>query len=659
MWAWRKDPTVKGMLVMLDELNQRLYKLDTTDRTSMWQALENGKIIFHLLPLEKFALTNELYVKMNARGKELSKFDIIKSTLEEQMQLNNVDIKVQNKWRRNIDSTWVDLFWNNLVKSKLTKTTSEEELKKHVDSVENSYLRFIKRMIVYHLFTDDDCFDCNWNDINIKRYVPFEYEGNNIINQLREFSVRNDVLKLLPLFCRTKFFRSAFFEFIITSFESLIFIESNDEKYDGSELIDGIYFEVSPKTIFEAFNSENITYDTRVQFFALLHFFKYNIAKVVSQSDDLKIEFNNWMRIIRNLSTNTNTNFYDTYNDFQRSLKSIERWSIDIYRDKKCISIIEYFLDKETKEGFNAEQLKEETVKAALIKDLTHGIQWEKSLRDAEEYKYFLGQIRFLLEWSKERDTDKFSLDKFNEYNDKIRSVFCKDGLKDEMQNDNIFRNALIATYPYYLINDSFIYNTGKDRDWSWKRYLRETDKSLNIKNLLDKWDKEQQHSFEEFCSNYTEKNKPSDWRKYFIERPEIYDELYHNKISWWNRDNEEICLLSKTRWSSKHKELRTFYWHLTHALNGDVYLNSTDDANPFSAVFYRNNNEIYSIKFIPNWDDGWQMGTYVISMNIQPESPIYSFNTANDLWESSFQSDKIHIIETELERLFSNQKFS
>jgi len=110
LWSWRKDPTVKAMLVMLDEIDFRDKDFSAETRNEIWEELERGKIIFHLLPLEQFALTDELYVKMNARGKELSSFDIFKSSLEEQMQLNKISEEIQNKWKSNIDSNWIDLF---------------------------------------------------------------------------------------------------------------------------------------------------------------------------------------------------------------------------------------------------------------------------------------------------------------------------------------------------------------------------------------------------------------------------------------------------------------------------------------------------------------------------------------------------------------------
>ena len=173
LWSWRKDPTIKAMLVMLDDIDKRTTHIVKAKQSGIWGQLENGKILFHLLPLEQFALTDELYVKMNARGKELSPFDIFKSTLEEQMRLNNVREDIQNEWRKNIDSNWIDIFWNKLAKPFLTDESSSEVALMYVNSVEKGYLRFFKRMMVFHLFLRDNCITIDFKDENIKRVNDF------------------------------------------------------------------------------------------------------------------------------------------------------------------------------------------------------------------------------------------------------------------------------------------------------------------------------------------------------------------------------------------------------------------------------------------------------------------------------------------------------
>lgn len=663
LWYWRKDPTIKAILVMLDELDLRLGKHNEEQREFMWGQLMTEKIIFHLLPLEQFALTDELYVKMNARGKELSSFDIYKSSLEEQMQLNDVDELIQNKWRENVDSNWIDLFWNKLAKPFLIDEITIDKQKEYVDSVEDGYLRFFKRMMEYHLFINDNCFKCDWNDENIKRYVPFEYEIsenptvveiNTIINYIRDYPFNKikfksgDILDLMPLFCKTNFFDNNFFEFVINTFESLIYTIDNN-KNDGSDLIEGVNFE-NNVSLFDSFIAENIDYETRVQFFAIIKYFEYNNAISVNKDAFLKREFNSWMRIIRNLSTNTNSFFYNAYDDFLKSIKAIEKWSIVVYKHGDYLSINDYFVKQDHLEGFNGEQLKEEKTKVELLIDKS--IDWEKSIRQAEEHQYFLGQIRFLLEWS--FDGEDYKIEIFDEYFEKICSVFVENGLKRDLSENHLFRNAMMTISDWYLFKNCFIQNTSKSRDWSWKRYLRESSTSVNLKNLLDEWNKSK--DFKAFCLDQINTNKPTDWRKFFVEKPEIYDELFDHKISWWNWENREICLLSKTRWSSKHKELYTYYLHLKYKNQDDSYLDSTYETNPFSTVFRRTDNREFSIKFIPMWEDCWIKGKYVVSSNFDPQIDEMQHCMNNSRWEQYFDSSKYEDVE-EIVKILNSTK--
>jgi hypothetical protein len=204
----------------------------------------------------------------------------------------------------------------------------------------------------------------------------------------------------------------------------------------------------------------------------------------------------------------------------------------------------------------------------------------------------------------------------------------------------------------WYLFNNSFIQPKLKSRDWSWKRYLRESEKSKNIKHLLDLFQDENK-AFKDFCINQIS-NLPSDWRRLFIDKPEIYNELNDHKLSWWCWESNEICLLSKTRWSSKHKELKTFYLFLKFKSNGDSYLDSTHENHPFSSVFRRGNNKEFSVKFIPKRNNEWVEGQYVVSANFDSEIAEMQANEKNNRWESYVNSSQFEVVEEMIKSLNS-----
>jgi hypothetical protein len=655
LWTWRKDPTIKSIFVMLDEIDKRIGNQNEEIRLLLWNQLEQGKIVFNLLPLEQFALTDELYVKMNARGKELSNFDIFKSTLEEQMRLNNVSEEVQNKWRENVDSNWIDLFWNKLAKPHINENTKSEEQIQFVNSVENGYLRFLKRMMVFHLFAKDNPFECDWNNDTVKHYVPFKYEIskipteaeiNNILDNIREYSFnkvkyRNgDILDLLPLFCKSKFFNQDFFIFIINSFESLIYY-FDSSKFDATQLIEGIYFEDNPNTIFEAFIAESINYDTRVQFYAILQFLKYIPAEDLYKQEELKSEFNSWMRVIRNLSTNTNNNFYNKYDDFLKSLKELDKWGNDVYGINRNKSIIEYLVNNDDLKGFDNKQISEEKEKANLI---TNNNNWSEVIVKAEEHQYFLGQIRFLLEWSLNDGVYDISL--FENYQKCVEYIFDKDGLNNELsdKDTHYFRNCLMANCQYYLLKDSFIYNKNKDRDRSWKNYLRDSDKSKNIKKLIDKW-QNTNLSFIEFCKQETVIGKQmiTDWRRCFLNKAEIYNLCNQNQIVFDSGKMEVRLLETSTTWNglNRHSELETYYWALK--FNGKY--NNSQIENPLCAIFKNYENHVVTV----NYASINNLMKYRLTLNYDPKIEGEFIMIENNKWEKTYDITQYIEVEADL----------
>jgi uncharacterized protein with ParB-like and HNH nuclease domain len=69
---WNNDPTVKSMLVMLDAIYDKFK-----DKKEFFKRLMNEKepiITFIFMDLNEYRLTDDLYIKMNSRGKPLSKF---------------------------------------------------------------------------------------------------------------------------------------------------------------------------------------------------------------------------------------------------------------------------------------------------------------------------------------------------------------------------------------------------------------------------------------------------------------------------------------------------------------------------------------------------------------------------------------------------------
>lgn len=101
---WENDPTVQSMLVMLDAIHT---KFKTTN--GLWEKLMDDNISFYFLPLSRIKATDELYIKMNSRGKPLTRFEHFKAELE--LKMKGVNQELVKRIMRKIDREWTDLLW--------------------------------------------------------------------------------------------------------------------------------------------------------------------------------------------------------------------------------------------------------------------------------------------------------------------------------------------------------------------------------------------------------------------------------------------------------------------------------------------------------------------------------------------------------------------
>ena len=79
---WNMDPTIKAMLIMLDEIERRLSDKKINKENIINNTIENEKIYFYSIEIDNFGSADEIYIKMNSRGKELTLFENFKSKLE-------------------------------------------------------------------------------------------------------------------------------------------------------------------------------------------------------------------------------------------------------------------------------------------------------------------------------------------------------------------------------------------------------------------------------------------------------------------------------------------------------------------------------------------------------------------------------------------------
>lgn len=186
---WQHDATISSMLVMLDAIQKKFSCVE-----NLYTKLE--KITFYFLPIEDMGLTDELYIKMNSRGKPLTQFEHFKAEFEKQLKVADEDLAKRIGLK--IDREWTDLLWQyrnsssgddsgnttddeflryfifvcNIICYKnggSPKTSDEFELIKEFFTVkgDNNKERTIKNALILESF-----FDC-WLDEN-KKSIPIQ-----------------------------------------------------------------------------------------------------------------------------------------------------------------------------------------------------------------------------------------------------------------------------------------------------------------------------------------------------------------------------------------------------------------------------------------------------------------------------------------------------
>lgn len=101
---WQKDPTISSMLVMLDAIDDKFKSVE-----DLWEKLKNRAITFYFLPIKDMGLTDELYIKMNSRGKPLTRFEQFKAEFER--SIRSIDDGTAQRIIHKIDRNWTDLLW--------------------------------------------------------------------------------------------------------------------------------------------------------------------------------------------------------------------------------------------------------------------------------------------------------------------------------------------------------------------------------------------------------------------------------------------------------------------------------------------------------------------------------------------------------------------
>ena len=347
--SWRLDPTIQSVLGMLDAIHQRF----ASAHGFFFRLIDEKQpaITFQLLDLKNFGLSDDLYIKMNARGKPLTPFETFKARYEQELKkqfggesfpIGQEHFSASEYVARRMDTAWGDLFWRLRDKKSQLYDEALMNVFRAVALVTRSpdsqgYLADVPKL-------RDGLKPPSYSDFHVCGWLDERFT-RALMHLLDSWSAEDG--RLLSLLPSPRFFdEGAFYHKIVST-------------------------------------GANLSYTDIVQFAAYAIF----IAKHFGSIDPAA--FQEWMRICCNLSVNSE---YNRADDLRRSIAGLNQML------EHSEDLLRYFAGaQDPVRGFSEPQIAEEKAKAELI--LAHA-EWRALIDRAEAHGYFRAQIGFLIEFS-------------------------------------------------------------------------------------------------------------------------------------------------------------------------------------------------------------------------------------------------------------------
>lgn len=528
---WNNDQTVSSMLIMLDYIDT-IFKNAPLEIYWMNLTGNSSSIMFYELKLEKLGLTDDLYIKMNARGKPLTNFENFKADLIG--YLKEIDDDYSERISLKMDTIWTDLFWKNKSKNY------------HIDEI---YFAFINRYFLNDWISE---FSVKSDDIDKDLKIQSLLYGSNQkkgnkkhINDAKitygKFDVYRDILTLHPdIFSKLEKTIDNFIEFLQQDAFSNQDMEEiqrffypnwdkeskfrfipcylRDDNENEIEITD-----FGKNKILEIHTIEQME---RPIFFAICKYFEYGKYE--------KSSFEQWMRFSWNLISDPRLR--DT-NAMIQSIKKINecaKFSHEIY---KQLALIDG--SKLPSGTALTEQFIEECEKAKAI---SIDNKLESKIISAEKTAFFKGQIRFLYkDENKKIDWKLFNIKYLN-----AKQYFNTDGIKDIRTITHFIAN--FTTWQQLLEN----YKISKKAS-CWKEILINDKYTLPIHYLLLNFDNSV------LRANFSSKinNCNSEWDgfvkrvqhelcnegllRFICTENDMDSEKRHPTVHWWFNDRVEL----------------------------------------------------------------------------------------------------------------------
>lgn len=250
---WKSDGTIHGMLQMLRTFSKKQELIDGT--IELAQLRDKKRISFYFVPLESFGLSEDIYIRMNARGKILTDFENFKSEFYKIIK-KYPDIElVKDK----MEYSWVNNLWPFRKQDKKNPVYV-------TDDCFMNYLKFISEMLYFNQAKPRD--EAGYAD---------------------DFS---DLKTLSDIYSKQE--NVDFLVFALDVIPQLSHLDLGDYHFWERENRSVYFGDLLTRVI----KGENLLFDNELVLYAAIAFLKFHPKNFIFVKD--------FLRIVRNLIVNTN-----------------------------------------------------------------------------------------------------------------------------------------------------------------------------------------------------------------------------------------------------------------------------------------------------------------------------------------------------------------
>lgn len=429
---YKNDPTIRAILTMIGNNSDKEQQKDCLEQVfnccnfgCYWDKLTGADCPIQFYHQDMIGndvpLVDDLYIKMNARGKQLTHFENFKAELigyNQDKSCDSDDFKLDiagnekdQEFVSNLDNSWVNIFW---------------PYRNKYNRVDEIYYKFINQfMLNYYLIKS------NTKDID-KTPLYRLLMNDNTFHKIEDYAeVLDDS------------FKSMLLNTLNGVAELCNYIKQGINDYIKGEILSGYnQFAFIPEYDNNGNDNDNdqdnlptteLTQIQQVLFFATCKFFEKWNQKGGEWNEDACSKLQDWIRFCYNISYNPLVN---TVESMQGSLKVIN----EISNKLNCIDIYGKLSEFDTFEKINLDsnvahnQIEEEYYKAKYQKNNN---ELKKKFIEAEQYSFFKGCIRFLL-WNESGKYSDPSL--FEAKYNKAKDLFIpEDTLEGKINNKKCF----------------------------------------------------------------------------------------------------------------------------------------------------------------------------------------------------------------------------